>query len=250
MDKGIEAKKLVGMRKNLHRPPSGQEVTGVFGVVKLKVKVVSWGEVVRWSNELAFVIMDSGYKPDVIVAIARGGLVPARLLADYMDVIDVLSLKVEHWIETGSHQEEAVIKYETKDIDLSDKKVLIVDDICDTGKSLSVAKEFVIKNWKAREVKLATFQYIEPVAQIKPDFYVDLVKDWTWYMYPWNYVEDMVNLVKKMLKEEGELSLQEITVKFKEWYNITPPLSIAETVHIMEYRGLINKVNGKYVLVK
>ncbi len=219
-------------------------------MVKLKVKVVQWDDVVRWSNELAFAILDSGFKPDVIVAIARGGLVPARLLADYMDVIDVLSLKVEHWIETGTHQEEAVIKYETKDIDLSGKKVLVVDDICDTGKSLTVAKEFIEKEWKAGLIKLATFQYIEPVAQIKPDFYIDLVKDWTWYMYPWNYVEDMVNLVKRILKEKGELSLQEITVQFKEWYNIRPPLSIAETVHLMEYRGLVTKVNGKYVLAK
>jgi len=217
-------------------------------VVKLKVKVVTWDDVVRWTKELAFAILDSGYKPDVIVAIARGGLTPARLLADYMDVIDVLSLKVEHWVETGSHQEEAVIKYAAKGIDLSSKKVLIVDDICDTGKSLMVAKEFVIKNWKVSEVKLATMQYIEPVAQIRPDYFVDLVKDWTWYMYPWNYVEDMVNLVKKILKEHGALSLQEIIIKFQEWYNIVPPITLAETLRIMEYRGVVAREGGKYAL--
>ncbi|UXD21916.1 phosphoribosyl transferase [Ignicoccus pacificus DSM 13166] len=217
-------------------------------LVKLKVKVVTWDEVVRWSNDLAFSILDSGYRPDVIIAIARGGLVPARLLVDYMNVIDMLSIKVEHWIETGSHQEEAVIKYETKDVDLSGKKVLIVDDICDTGKSLVVARDFVKKYWNPDEIRLATLQYIEPVAQIKPDYYVDLVKDWTWYMYPWNYVEDMVNLVKKILKEEGDLSLQEIIIKFQEWYGIVPPLTLAETIRIMEYRGVIERKNGKYVL--
>jgi hypoxanthine phosphoribosyltransferase len=217
-------------------------------LVKLKVKVVAWSEVVRWSNDLAFSILDSGYRPDVIVAIARGGLVPARLLADYMNVIDILSIKVEHWIETGSHQEEAVIKYETKDVDLSGKRVLIVDDICDTGKSLVVAKEFVQKYWKPSEIKLATLQYIEPVAQIKPEYFVDLVKDWTWYMYPWNYVEDMVNLVKKILKEEKELSLQDIIIKFQEWYDVVPPLTLAETIRIMEYRGVVERRNGRYVL--
>ncbi len=217
-------------------------------MVKLKVKVVTWDDVVRWTKDLAYSVLDSGYKPDVIVAIARGGLTPARLLADYMDVIDVLSLKVEHWIETGSHIEEAKIKYAIKDIDLSGKKVLIVDDICDTGKSLIVAKEFVQKYWKPEEIRLATMQYIEPVAQIKPDYFVDLVKDWTWYMYPWNYVEDMVNLVKKILKEHAPLSLQEIIVKFQEWYAIVPPIAISETVRIMEYRGIIKRTNGKYTL--
>ena len=218
-------------------------------MVKLKVKVVTWDEVVRWSKDLAFSVIDSGYKPDVIIAIARGGLVPARLLADYMDVVDLLCLKVEHWIETGSHQAEAVLKYETKDINLEGKRALLVDDICDTGKSIMVAKEFIEKYWKPAELKVATMQYIEPVAQIKPDYFVDLVRDWTWYMYPWNYVEDMVNLVKRILKEEGGLSLQEIIVKFQEWYNITPPLDIPEVVRIMEYRGIVKKENGKYTLV-
>ncbi len=219
-------------------------------MVKLKVKVVTWDEVVRWANDLAFSVLDSGYKPDVIVAIARGGLVPARLLADYMNVIDVLSLKVEHWVETGDHQEEAVIKYAIKDVDLTGKKVLLVDDICDTGKSLIVSKKFIQENWNPAEIRLATLQYIEPVAEIEPDYYVDLVRDWTWYMYPWNYVEDMVNLVKKILKEEGEpLSLQEIIIKFQEWYNIVPPLTLAETVKLMEYRGLIKREEGKYVLI-
>ncbi len=218
-------------------------------MVKLKVKVVTWDEVVTWSRNLAFSIIDSGYRPDVIIAIARGGLVPARLLADYMDVVDLLSLKVEHWIETGSHQAEAILKYETKDISLEGKRALLVDDICDTGKSIIVASEFIKKYWKPAELRVATMQYIEPVAQIKPDYFVDLVRDWTWYMYPWNYVEDMVNLVKKILKEEGSLNMQELIVKFQEWYNITPPLEIPEVVRIMEYRGLIKKENGKYTLV-
>ncbi len=218
-------------------------------MAKLKVRVVTWDDIVRWTRDLAFVILDSGYKPDVIVAIARGGLTPARLLADYMDVVDVLSIKVEHWIETGAHQEEAVIKYACKELDLSDKKVLIVDDICDTGKSIVVAKDFVEKNWKPAEIRVATMQYIEPVSQIRPDYFVDLVKDWTWYMYPWNYTEDMVNLVKKILKEKPH-TLQELILTFKEWYEIEPPISIPEIVRIMEYRGLVKKVNGKYALVQ
>jgi len=67
-------------------------------------------------------------------------------------------------------------------------------------------------------------------------------------MYPWNYVEDMVNLVKKILKEEGSLFLQDIIIRFQEWYNITPPISIPETIKIMEYRNVVRKENGKYVL--
>lgn len=45
-------------------------------MVKLRVKVVTWEDVVRWTKELAFVILESGYKPDVIVAIAEAALRP------------------------------------------------------------------------------------------------------------------------------------------------------------------------------
>ena len=61
---------------------------------KMPVKVVSWSEVVEWCRALAQKIRLSKFKPDVIVAIARGGFVPARLLCDYLDVIDLLSIKL------------------------------------------------------------------------------------------------------------------------------------------------------------
>ncbi|MCG2909440.1 MAG: phosphoribosyltransferase, partial [Stygiolobus sp.] len=97
-------------------------------MVKIKVKVVTWDEVVEWSTKLAEMIKEDKFQPDVIIAIARGGLVPARILADVLGVMDVLAIKVEHWVETASHVPEAKIKYPYK-VDLSGKKVLIVDDI-------------------------------------------------------------------------------------------------------------------------
>ena len=160
---------------------------------KMPVKVVSWSEVVEWCRALAQKIRLSKFKPDVIVAIARGGFVPARLLCDYLDVIDLLSIKIEHWIETGKHKEEATIKYPFN-YDFAGYKVLIVDDIADTGKSVVLASKYISENCKPRELKTATMQVIPATSMIIPDYYVDEVKEWTWYMYPWNFTEDMVNL--------------------------------------------------------
>jgi len=88
---------------------------------KIPVKVVTWDEVVEWSTRLAEIIKEDKYQPDVIIAIARGGLVPARIVADVLGVMDVLSIKVEHWVETASHTPQAKVKYAYR-LDLSGKK--------------------------------------------------------------------------------------------------------------------------------
>jgi len=55
-------------------------------VPKVPVKVVTFDEIVEWSRRLADKIKESGWQPDVIVAVARGGYVPARLLCDWLGV--------------------------------------------------------------------------------------------------------------------------------------------------------------------
>ena len=167
---------------------------------KIPVKVVKWEEVVDWSTQLAEKIKESKYDPDIIIAIARGGLVPARIVADVLGVIDILSIKIEHWVETASHTPEAKVKYPFK-VDLQGKKVLIIDDITDTGDSVELAKKYVKENFGPKEVRTATMQIIEASAKIKPDYYAMVIKDWYWFMYPWNYWEDEINLIRKILTE-------------------------------------------------
>ena len=67
-------------------------------------------------------------------------------------------------------------------------------------------------------------QWISPVCKIKPDYYVEEVKEWVWYQYTWTRLEDTTQFIQKMLSEEGktksEWTLDEIIEKFKEWYGI------------------------------
>ncbi|RLE90042.1 MAG: phosphoribosyltransferase, partial [Thermoprotei archaeon] len=64
---------------------------------KVKCKLVAWDEVVNWAYQLSQKILESGWRPDIIVAIARGGFVPARLLCDFMDIHELLSIQIVHW---------------------------------------------------------------------------------------------------------------------------------------------------------
>ncbi len=222
---------------------------------KIPVKLVLWSEVVDWCRSLAEKIIDSGYQPDVIIAIARGGVTPARLLCDYLGVMDLLSIKVEHWVETAGHLEDAIVKYPLV-ADLSGKKTLLVDDICDTGRSIIVSRDYIIKNNKPSELRIATMQYIKPVAEITPDYYVDEVRDWVWYMYPWNYMEDTINLIKKILQEnpKEDYRISDLTVKFRENYGVDPPIKVEDAVRegcrrgVFVYKDGFVRLSEKYIM--
>ena len=207
---------------------------------KIPVRVVKWEEVVEWSTGLAEKVKESDYNPDIIIAIARGGLVPARIVADVLGVIDILSIKIEHWIETASFTPQARVKYPYK-LNLEGKKVLIVDDITDTGDSVDLARKYVKENFNPFEIKTATMQIIKPTAKIEPDYYAVVVEDWTWFMYPWNYWEDEINLVKKIVAEDNRVinDLELLKKKFVESYNIEPPIPLEKIVAEMKRRKLI-----------
>ena len=100
------------------------------------------------------------YTPDSIVGIVRGGLVPAQLLSSELGVKDMYALTMK---KVGEERNV------TSDIleDISGKKVLLVEDMLETGRSLVVAKEYLEK--KGAEVKTACL-YTMPMSEIKPDF--------------------------------------------------------------------------------
>jgi len=193
-------------------------------VPRVNTKLVLWEEVVEWCRKLSEVIKASGYKPDLIVAIARGGYVPARLLCDFLDVHDLASLQVLHWGKAAEITAVAHVMYPYS-LNLEGKRVLLVDDIVDTGDSVIVARDYILSNWRPAELKIAAMQWISPVAKIKPDYYVEEVKEWVWYQYPWTRAEDTTNFLEKIVREgakEGKTSwtLGELVARFKETYGI------------------------------
>ncbi|NPA97982.1 MAG: phosphoribosyltransferase [Crenarchaeota archaeon] len=225
---------------------------------RVNVRLVSWEDIVDWAWGLADKIRASGYKPDVVVALARGGYVPARLICDFLDIENLLSIQSQHWTEAAKAEEKAIIKFPYT-VDLSGMRVLLVDDIVDTGDTLSLAKKFVTENWKPLEARTAALQWISPVAKFKPDYYYIEVKEWIWFQYPWTRLEDTYQFIKRMMtetyKETGkkEWSYQEIIDGFKEWYGIdVGERYYRDALRILEEKGIIkhDETTGKYVLVK
>jgi len=185
---------------------------------------MTWDQFYELARRVAEKIKDSGYRPDFMVGLARGGWVLSRVLCDFLGVKDLVSIKVEHWGVTATPDGKARIKY-AFDVDLTGRRVLVVDDITDTGESMMVAVDYV-RTKNPEEVRTAALRHIQG-SKFTPDYYGDEIT-WRWVVFPWNYVEDMCNLLPKAL--EGAGSLEGARRRMKQLFNLDLTLQDLEEV--------------------
>lgn len=154
----------------------------------MKIIRVTWKEVDLLIDRIASQV---DFKPDLLVGVSRGGLVPVRLLGDRLETSNIAIIKTEFYTSIGKTERVPVI---TQDINVNvkGKRLLVVDDVADTGQSLIVIKNH-LKKKGARVVKFATIHY-KIKSNLKPDFYAK--KTSSWIVYPWEKVE-----AEKELKE-------------------------------------------------
>lgn len=186
-------------------------------VESFNCNVVAWDEIDKWAKNVVNKIRSSGFKPEVVVGLIRGGLVPARLICDHLHLKNLYAVKVEHWgITAGKDMKAKLIQ--GLDLDLSGKKVLVVDDITDTGESMRLATEHLKEKGPA-DIRSATLLHIDH-SSFEPDFYDVLVpKDqWTWFIFPWNLHEDLRTLAVKTLT--CAKAIDEITDSMKAQFKI------------------------------
>jgi len=205
-------------------------------MMEFKAYLVSWSEIEEWCSTLRDKIIGK-YEPDMIVALSRGGLVPGRIMSDMMWIKDLVAVKTEHWGITATRDGKATLK-DPGMIDASEKKILIIDDITDTGQSMKLAYDYVKKQSPA-DVRSATMLHITRSA-FRPDYYASEIdeKQWTWFIFPWNVYEDMGNLVTKVLTQEMEVSV--IEKKLEESFGLE--LQSGFLVRILHDLAVANKV--------
>ena len=157
---------------------------------------VTWEEQYRLARALAEKVRSSGYRPDLVIAIGRGGYIPARILCDLLSIPRLTSVKVEHWGTPAEKEDRAVIRYPlcTK---IQGARVLIVDDVTDTGESMALVVEYV-KGLGPSEVRTAVLQHKE-VSGFLPDYYAQVCPVWEWIVYPWAHHEDLLGFSRKIL---------------------------------------------------
>ena len=179
----------------------------------INCRIVKWNEIEDWTRTIASRIDESGYEADVCIGMTRGGWVPSRLICDRLGIKDLHAIKTEHWGITATKDGEAKLAHPLT-IDIEHKNVLIIDDITDTGQSLKLAVDHT-KAKGANNVISATLLHITH-SKITPDYYAVEVpaNDWAWFIFPWNFNEDIQSLIRKTL-DDGEREYGEIVELLK-----------------------------------
>lgn len=200
-------------------------------VDKINCQTPSWETMQQHAKIASDKIKESGFRPDIIIALSRGGLVPARLFCDFLVLKKCYSIKVDHWGITAAKDGKAQLS-QSLDIDITGKKILVVDDITDTGESMCISLDY-IKSLGPSEVKTATLIHLNN-SKFTPDFY-GFSQDWAWIIFPWNYMEDLVNLIGKSIEEVGK-DADKVKVALKENCGIDVPVEdVLETFKLIEY---------------
>lgn len=161
----------------------------------LKLLHTSWEDVERLSEKLAQKIIESGFEPDIVVAISRGGFDPARILCDQLGIRRLASVQVEFYSGVQDTAEKPRIVYPLN-ADVRGKRVLLVDDVSDTGDSLMLAKEHV-QAGSPGELKVATL-HIKPWTRLRPDYHASETE--AWIVYPWEPIESIRSIAAKLGK--------------------------------------------------
>jgi hypothetical protein len=138
-----------------------------------------FGSAVR---ELAQAIKDSGYEPDIVLSIARGGLLIGGALGYALGVKNTFTMSVEFY--TGIDERLAlpvVLPPIPNKVDLTGLKVLVADDVADTGATLKLVREFCGEY--VSEVRSAVL-YEKPHSVEKPDYAWRATDKWV--EFPWS----------------------------------------------------------------
>jgi uncharacterized protein len=143
---------------------------------------MTWQDLGDGTRGLAVSLHEDGYRPDMILAIARGGLLVAGALAYAIGVKNTFTMNVEFYTGVDERLEMPMILPPVPDlVDFAETRVLIADDVADTGATLALVKEFC--HGKVAEVRCAVL-YEKPRSSVRCE-YVWRRTD-RWIDFPWS----------------------------------------------------------------
>ena len=158
----------------------------------VKYLVLSWQDYQKHVFSLADKISSSKYRIDKIICIARGGLVIGRILSDLLDVNNVECIGIQFYTDIGVVGEKPILKYGLSQ-NISGLKILLVDDIVDSGGTLILAEKY-LRSKKPDEIRTASI-FIKPWSKYTPSYYSDITDRWV--IFPYEIKESCLQLLKK-----------------------------------------------------
>jgi len=158
----------------------------------LEFEIPTWEQIYELLLNLANKVRKAGFKPGVIVGVSRGGWLPARVMSDLLENPKLANVTAEFYVGVAETKGKPVITQPIS-VSVEGERVLVVDDVADTGESLRVVQTHLGEKG-ATEVKIATIYY-KPWSVLIPDYYEKETS--SWIIFPWERKETVRKVVEK-----------------------------------------------------
>lgn len=168
----------------------------------LTFKAPSWDSIESITVELYNLVRKDGYTPDIIAGISRGGLVPARIISDLFlsqsKKPTLAIMQIGFYSGIGKTEKEPII-YQDLPGHIHGRKILLIDDVADSGVSLDFALKYLNMK-KPMEVRIGTLYY-KPWSMVEPHYYVEETE--SWIIFPHERYEFMAEQLRNKEMDEN-----------------------------------------------
>lgn len=144
---------------------------------------MTWEEVDHRIQDLRNAMLEEAYIPELIVGVAKGGLVPATLLAQYFPGIRMISVQVSSYTSEGKKVPEILEPQEVLNMIPDLPSTLVVDDICDSGDTFAYLRRAGLRSVKYAAMLQRREQYKHPKTAMH--FVGGPVFSGVWVDFPW-----------------------------------------------------------------
>ena len=145
-------------------------------------EILTWQTFGTASRELAQQVLDSGFQPDLILSITRGGMMPAGAMSYAMGIKNLHIINVEFYTGVDKRLPMPVLLPPVPvAVDLSGQKILIIDDVADTGETLRMVRDFCDQH--VAETRTAVL-YEKPSSVVRCDYVWKRTSEWI--SFPWS----------------------------------------------------------------
>jgi hypoxanthine phosphoribosyltransferase len=175
-----------------------------------KYRYISWLEIHRALSILAERVRKE-YSPDTIISIVKGGLIPARIIGDLLGIDEIGYVGVKFYKGVDKRGEKPFVTF-TALPRLDYRKILIVDDVIESGRTINTVVDLLSKYNYSGLKSLALF--VKPWSPVKPDYYYEVVDKWV--VFPWEICETVREGLDITKDVEDPLIIDHCTVPLRE----------------------------------
>ncbi|GAA2181641.1 phosphoribosyltransferase [Brooklawnia cerclae] len=145
-------------------------------------EILTWDGFARASRELAESVARSGFEAEILIGVARGGLIPAGALTYALGIKLTDAINVEFYTDVSQTLPDPILLAPMLDTEsIQGRRLLVVDDVADSGRTLALVLK-LLRGFGA-QVRSAVL-YAKPTTVVEPDFVWRRTDKWI--VFPWS----------------------------------------------------------------